>query len=1702
MCEARKFAFIVFAFLILTALAGVSAAKTIYVPDNYAKIQWAVDNASVGDTIVVRDGVYVENIKVDKKLTITSENGPENCIVRAADSSNHVFKVTADYVNISGFTVVGAFGYYYPAGIYLNADYCNISNNVCSNNGCGISLHGSNNIILKNKCRDNNEYGIEIGGNSNLISKNILINNSYGIGFAGYTYSMENVIADNVVMENDWGIFVSEGWATSATLISNNIIRGNLVKNNEFGLILAFGISGGDEGSTNNTLKNNEISNNKYNFGVSGWCLENFLQNIDSSNTVNGRPIYYLINERDIIIDDAYNLGYIGLINSSNITIEDLTMSNNKEGILIANSYNITLKNLIIRNNWVGILFFSVNDSKIRDCVISHNEKEGVLIKYSNYNAVEDNKLSNNSCGILLDDSNYNEITKNNCSNNGEGVSLLGSNNNRITNNDCLNNRGDYYLGDGIYLEYSSNNIIINNVCSNNGYGIYLYESNSNIVTNNNYSSNNYGICTYYSNNNDIYLNNFINNSIENIFYHISTNIWNSTEPITYIYNGKTYINYLGNYWSDHECEDANGDGICDSPYVIDSDNQDNYPLVKPFENYQIQEKWSFAIITDLHIGYGIPDFGTDGWNDTLTGNPALDNYYLTKRLEAVVDWINNHIDDYNIKFVAVLGDITDTAEKSEFIKAKEILDRLNVSYIPIIGNHDMRPYTQCQGNPPSDRTAYNYYGQGEISRTYFQEIFNTTFLDKQFKRLRTNWEKQWENGATNYYQNFAFEYQNITFIFLDFNPGDHAPYPKGGIMPWAILHNETYNWFREQLEKNRSEKIIVFSHYAFGWPHPFIFKNHLDAIKSLIKSYDCEVYNFAGHDHINDVGSWAGGKIIRTEAVLEESSKVIRIVQIQGNEITYDILKPEEGELKPAVNPYITFNPKNIGVGMNITFKAGGRLPPTPAPAPTPEQIQTPYSWDLNGDGIIDSTSYAPKYNYSEPGTYYVFLTIEDDGNRETVWQRITVHPYQIPAWVIEAGVEAAELYFTLAFEEDVNLTEVAQNTFELVRVFARHSEIKPVAEMAIHFENATEDINLTNLIADTNITQRKSILYMIEWPEVVERSKVLYIPYTGKGAVYVCRNATNLEEVNFENSDFIIRTGEEKEGMFLSLVYFNDTPYYALYNVTGTGAGETDFSIWYVDDDFKDYPNAEFSSIQQAVNAANNSDWIIVHNGTYEENIIVNKSLNIKAVGNVTVKAFEITVDYVNISGFRIVNGNTGIYLCNADNCNISNNICENNSIGIYLNCSNHNRIMGNNCSLNLRGIYLINSDNNSILNDIIESNGCGIDIEYSNNNSISYNNISSNNYGHGIELEDSNKNGILYNNILNNGDGIALVRSNNNSVSENNISSNYWYGIYLLNSNKNIIYMNNFINNGDNAYSYNSTNILNSTEPITYTYRGSEFTNYMGNYWDDYNGSDANGDGIGDTPYSIDGDKDNYPLMEPWENYFVVTPVPNQPPIANFTYSPEKPVVNQSVTFDASSSYDPDGNITSYEWDFGDGNITNTTHEILNHSYSEAGSYEVTLTVTDDKGATNSTTKIITVYSPTAIFDTGRPENPYPSISGEFVGTIRTNTTIIATKLYTYPCEGTGGHTEHALICNSTWCAYAEWEGYKEDWMNISFNKTVILMPYEIYNMTIVTGSYPQIHHTDALPTKNGWINCTSFVDANGKKYDNWIPAIRLE
>jgi len=86
---------------------------------------------------------------------------------------------------------------------------------------------------------------------------------------------------------------------------------------------------------------------------------------------------------------------------------------------------------------------------------------------------------------------------------------------------------------------------------------------------------------------------------------------------------------------------------------------------------------------------------------------------------------------------------------------------------------------------------------------------------------------------------------------------------------------------------------------------------------------------------------------------------------------------------------------------------------------------------------------------------------------------------------------------------------------------------------------------------------------------------------------------------------------------------------------------------------------------------------------------------------------------------------------------------------------------------------------------------------------------------------------------------------------------------------------------------------------------------------------------------------------------------------------------------------------------------------------------------------------------------------------------------------------------------IIRNNTGIILAEaaWNGYQEDGHNNSFDYPFTLVANETYNYTIRTGSYPQIYHESELLTANGWLNCTKFIDANGKIYTDRIPAIML-
>ncbi|NOX45335.1 MAG: PKD domain-containing protein [Caldiserica bacterium] len=87
-----------------------------------------------------------------------------------------------------------------------------------------------------------------------------------------------------------------------------------------------------------------------------------------------------------------------------------------------------------------------------------------------------------------------------------------------------------------------------------------------------------------------------------------------------------------------------------------------------------------------------------------------------------------------------------------------------------------------------------------------------------------------------------------------------------------------------------------------------------------------------------------------------------------------------------------------------------------------------------------------------------------------------------------------------------------------------------------------------------------------------------------------------------------------------------------------------------------------------------------------------------------------------------------------------------------------------------------------------------------------------------------------------------------------------------------------------------------------------------------------------------------------------------VDNSPPVADFSFWPEDPMRKETVEFDASSSYDPDGEVVGYYWDFGDG--TTAEGPQVAHAYAEDGEYAVSLTVVDDSGAEAMVTKTVVV------------------------------------------------------------------------------------------------------------------------------------------
>jgi len=428
-------------------------------------------------------------------------------------------------------------------------------NDITLNGRFGILayIYSGYNTISGNTVTSNSQDGIFIvyTSNNNTVSGNEVTLNG-GTGIQAYNYSCYNIISNNTVTSNDqWGILLSHysigNTISNNTATSNgysgvvlwdhsdsNTVTGNTATNNLLGG-MSIRLSSG------NTLRDNNMSDNRYNFGV--WSdfnrVSDYIQDIDTSNTVDGKPVYYWVNQRDKQI--PADAGYVQAVNCVNITVEDLNLTKNGAGVRFVNTTDSTIRNVTALNNTLGIHIILSSGNTISGSTIT---------SLGYYRSFQDPYFG--PPGWMS----------------GWGIGLTNSSSNTVSGNTITNS--DYGVGIG----NSSDNTVSGNTITNNDFGIGFGDSKSNNISSNTITNNDVGVSLEDSNSNIIYHNNFVNNTVQANVTTGYVNTWDDSYP-----SG-------GNYWDNYNGTDNNGDWIGDTPYVIDANNTDRYPLMNPWPSY------------------------------------------------------------------------------------------------------------------------------------------------------------------------------------------------------------------------------------------------------------------------------------------------------------------------------------------------------------------------------------------------------------------------------------------------------------------------------------------------------------------------------------------------------------------------------------------------------------------------------------------------------------------------------------------------------------------------------------------------------------------------------------------------------------------------------------------------------------------------------------------------------------------------------------------------------------------------------------------------------------------------------------------------------------------------------------------------------------------------------------------------------------
>jgi parallel beta-helix repeat protein len=187
----------------------VRSQDTITVPDDFPTIQKAINNANSGDTIYVRAGVYMENVLINKTVTLAGEN--RSSVIVDGQGLGDVITIFADNVGVSEFTIRGG-----GRGIFIQARYASIAQNIITENGGkGIDLEGHRNTLVDNDISENGGSAVYVCfAHENTIDKNRISGN----------ISLHDFADVNVISCNNF--FSGTLWCDNAA--------GNLIYHNNF----------------------------------------------------------------------------------------------------------------------------------------------------------------------------------------------------------------------------------------------------------------------------------------------------------------------------------------------------------------------------------------------------------------------------------------------------------------------------------------------------------------------------------------------------------------------------------------------------------------------------------------------------------------------------------------------------------------------------------------------------------------------------------------------------------------------------------------------------------------------------------------------------------------------------------------------------------------------------------------------------------------------------------------------------------------------------------------------------------------------------------------------------------------------------------------------------------------------------------------------------------------------------------------------------------------------------------------------------------------------------------------------------------------------------------------------------------------------------------------------------------------------------